>query len=163
MKSTLSIGVAFIILLPLFASFSTAIPIEKSIHKTYNGTSNSENGTVTLTIRRGWNEHGFLSQIGYTLDINNTCGTKTVNYSYNITYHYLSHNAYEWRPPSDLPPLMGVYTNILPIPLPVYPFIVTIWIHTNTSTNLSLARTGIMLFNCYVLFIKGNETITGPS
>jgi hypothetical protein len=164
MKSTLSIGVAFIILLPLFASFSTAIPIpEKTLH-TFKGTSTSQldNGTVTLTIKNGYNDRGFFSHIGYSIKIDNSLGTKTVGYFYTGTYYYINHKAYEWSN-SSLIPFLGIKFDTLPIPFPMYPFKVSFTIKTNTSTNLSLTRTGIMLFNCYVLFIKGNETVTGPS
>jgi hypothetical protein len=154
--------VAFIILLPLFASFSTAIPIEKNIYTSYNKITNSDNGTVTLRIHRGFNEHGFLSHIGYSTTIDNTLGTKPVNYSINITFYYITHNAYSWEFGINYP-LVGSTSSYLNPPFPMYPFKISIAIKTNTSTNLSLSRTGIMLFNCYVLFIKGNETVTGPS
>ncbi|MEM0466340.1 MAG: hypothetical protein QXX20_01895 [Candidatus Thermoplasmatota archaeon] len=161
---TLSVGVAFVLFLLLFPSFSTAIPVKK-ITTSYNKVTpseQSENGTVKITIRNGIYEHGFLSRIGYTLDFDNTRGTKTVNFSFNITYYYLTHNAYEWgyaRPD----PMGGIRHSVLSPPFPMYPFKVTIDVKANTSTNLSLSRVGIMLFNCYLWFIKGNESVTGPS
>ena len=164
MKSILSIGVAFIILLPLFASFSTAMPIGKTIDKTYkgDGLSSSGNGTVTISIHEGFNPSGFLSRLGYTVTFDNTLGTKTVNFYSNITFHYLFHNAYE-ECHAPLGPMWGYDHSIFQLPFPMYPFVVTFTVTTDTSTNLSLSRTGIMLFNCHVLFIKGNETVTGPS
>lgn len=156
--------VALIILLPLLSSFSTAIPIEKSYCNTYKGTetSNTENGTVTISIHKGYNPNGLLSRLGYTVDFNNTIGTNVVAFYSNITYHYRSHKAYN-ECYATLYPICGFRFSVLSIPLPALPFKVTITINTNTSTNLSLTRTGIMLFNCYLWFTSGQESITGTS
>ncbi len=161
MKSISGI-VAFIVLLSLFFSFSVAIPIEKTIHKTFAETTSVDNGTVTLEIRRGFNEQGFLSRIGYSTTVDNTLGTKTVNYSINITFYYRSHTVSSLEF-GENPPLLGSTSSYLNPPLPVLPFRISIVITTNTSTNLSLSRSGIMLFNCFVVFTSGQETVTGPS
>lgn len=164
MKPALTIGVAFLFIMPLFISFSTATPTQKTIHETIRETpaSQTSNGTVTLTIKKGFNYNGFLSRIGYSINVDNTHGTKTVNYSYTGTFHYINHDAYD-KINSSLIHGSGLKDDVLFIPFPMYPFKITLTIQTDTSTNLSLTRTGIMLFNCYVLFTSGNETATGPS
>jgi hypothetical protein len=167
MKTTSHLwGVAiFLLLLPLSTSISFATQTREIIYHTSDNVSDADNGTVTLTIRRGWNEQGLFSRIGYTLIIDNTLGTKELNYSYCITYNYLlKKDAVDYRTPSTLQPGTGTYTNILPIPFPTIPFRVTIYIQTNTTNELRHSRTGIMLFNCFLLFNDGKtDSMAGES
>jgi len=146
--------VAIIILLPLLSSFSYAFPIEKP--------SNSGSGTVTLTIQNGFNDKGLLSRIGYTVIFDNTLGTKEVNFTSSVVYHYIKRDVYD-NTSVIVQPMAGYEFNILSVPFPMYPFKVTITVTADTSTHLSLTRTGIMILNCYVVFINGNKSITGTS
>jgi hypothetical protein len=165
MRSIIPVVVAMLMVLPLFSSFSTAMQQETEYDGRRKASNLEDNGTVTLTIRNGFNTDGFLSRIGFTLDIDNTLGTKELNYSYCITYNYFFRgDSVEVRNPSTLYAGAGVYTNVLNLPFPSFPYKVSIIIVTNTTNQLVHLRRGIMLFNCYLLFTDGSpESVTGES
>ncbi len=160
----LLIGGIFFIILLVTTSFSTAMPVGRTVERMFmgNGLSSSGNGTVTISVHRGFNPSGLFSRIGYTISLDNRKGSKTVEFHVNVTYHYLSRNP-GLNINTSLPDIIEYHYSVLSIPFPIYPFKITFSIMTNTSTNLSLSRTGIVLFNCYIVFIEGNETVTGPS
>ncbi len=144
MKSAVVIGVVLVLLSPLILS------------------SLSVAGDVTITIKRGFNPSGLLSHVGYTVILDNTIGNTSVNFVTNVTNHYLRHSSYIVYNETANPGI-GFFHSEFQLPFPALPYKITIDVTTNTSTNLSLSRTGIVLFNCYIIFIKGNETVTGPS
>ena len=167
MKS-IPIIVALVVLLPLCSSFSYAAPIEKTYQTFKEASLLSDNGTVTLMIQHGTHliyKDGYFIGIsgitGFTLLVNNGNGTKNVTFTISMTCSRLLRNMSEWTSvngsinPGFLSGLQFYY----------FPHFckITVSIKTDTSTNLSLTRSGYVLFSFFFIFTNGPESVTGPS
>jgi hypothetical protein len=160
----IAVGMVALFLLPSF-SFATAEHqcTSFSFLQTNGGLNN---GTVTLAIGSGKlnKETGEIKGIiGYTILVDNLKGTQPVNYTVNETYYIPLRKAYLYATTQSIVYPEWAHSfrvfNFLYPPL----FLIRVEIRTNTSTNLSLMRSGFVLFSFFVVFTTGQPSITGPS
>jgi len=127
----------------------------------------SDNNTVTITLKSGqydMNTSTFRGILGYTFLIENR-GTKEI-WCDVIADHYAffshQHIAYS-KISSNLWPQWAWFVGTIPV-LYLHPLMtITVRVTTNTSTNLTLERSGIELFSSFFIGWTGPESVTGPS
>jgi hypothetical protein len=170
MKSAIII-VAFIITMSLLHSFSTASRIEKIVFNTYKDAepANTNNGTVKLTICHGTkplfkegNFVGIRGIRGFSVLVDNGDGIKIVNFSINITITRLNNTPVAYFNGTSSAPMYLIYQFYIEKITPPAILKITVTVKTDTSTNLSLTRSGYIIFSCPV-FINGPKSVTGPS
>jgi len=164
-NTSITVGLVALLMLPSF-SFAMAEEYHSSQHTSQSSPNVGTNGTVTLELKSGkfdeqtWEIKGF---IGYTIFIDNTKGTEPVNYTVNETYYMPLRKSYLYATTQSIlyPEWAHTYRviNVLYPPL----FLISVEIRTNTSTNLSLLRTGFVIGSFFVIFTTGQSSITGPS
>ena len=170
---TRTLGVAALLLLPIFFSFVSAEHIRPfTTHFQCSQYEilqpiNDANGTVTITMKSGQFDtktRTIKGIFGYTVYIENW-GTKEVWYNSTATQRTMfSHQYYHTNVSGNVPPKLGSYDGNIPVlylhPLMTITVQVTV---TNTSTNLTLERSGIELFSSFFIWLTGPESVTGPS
>jgi len=144
----------------------TTTPYQGSQYQILQPTKDN-NDTVTITLKSGqfdMDTQTIRGILGYTVLIENR-GTKEIWCDVIADqYAFFSHQhlAYS-KISSNLYPQWAWFTGNIPV-LYLHPLMtITVRVTTNTSTNLTLERSGIELFSSFFVGWTGPESVTGPS
>lgn len=160
---TRTIGVATLLLLPIFFSFVSAEHIDLD-------QSNTSDWDVRLTLTSGkfrydqdHNKRLFGGFIGYLMVVENN-GNTTIQmnwtaYAFGIFTHKVTRDIRGST--GGIGPL-GWWERTIPLSWhPIQKITVKVWL--NTSTNLTIERSGLLLFSIFCIWLTGPESVTGPS
>ncbi len=125
------------------------------------------NDTVTIIIKSGqfdMDTQTIRGILGYTFLIENR-GTKEIWCDVIADqYAFFSHQHLAYtKISSNIWPQWAWFVSTIPV-LYLHPLMtMTVRVTTNTSTNLTLERSGIELFSSFFIGWTGPESVTGPS